>query len=155
MPISKAKAGIKERSANSLPKRLLPPASALSYTTNRGRFIFAFIIKVSIACPWHAVRLFKCRAEEAGTNLIVELAHDGYWRPGELRLAGAIGGTSIAAVSVFFQNQTRIRLYYQAMNLTLREHCNDGYGWSVGQFVSPSQAHSLDSSSPKANSTLV
>ena len=103
-------------------------------------FIFAFIIKVSIASPQSCVRLSR-RREEDGSSVIAELCNDGSWHNGELRLAGSLEGTNIAVVTHNFQNQNQTRLYYQAEDLSLSEHCHNSSGWSAGQFVD--QCHLL------------
>ena len=99
-------------------------------------FIFAFIIKVSIASPQPSSRLSR-RREEDGSNVIAELCNDGSWHNGELRLAGALEGTNIAVVTYNFQSQRQTHIYYQTENLSLSEHCHNGSGWFAGQFVSP------------------
>jgi len=74
--------------------------------------------------------------QEAGTDIIAEAANDGYWHAGQLRLAGAIGGTQLAAVAYYFQSQQQIRVYYQAKDLNVREHGHNDGGWFTGGFVS-------------------
>jgi len=82
----------------------------------------------------NAIHLLKHR-EEAGSQAIKELCHDGLnWYEGALCLPGAFGGTSIAAVVCHLDGQ--LRVYYQTEDLSLREHCHDSKGWWPGQFVS-------------------
>lgn len=72
--------------------------------------------------------------QETGTHAIKELANDGHWHNGELSLTGAITGTNLAAVAYNFKQQNQIRLYYQALDLSLKEYCYDNSGWSPGGF---------------------
>ena len=112
-------------------------------------FTFAFTIRVSVICPRHVVHILKF-AEESRTNVVAELVHDGYWRAGELRLARALGGTSLAAVTYYFQQQQQIRVYYQAADLTLREHAHSSGTWFEGQLISlvqPNLVHRTDGNS--------
>ena len=69
---------------------------------------------------------------EAGTNTVLELANDGHWHTGDMRIAGALGATGLAAVTYYFQDQTQIRVYYQARDLSLKEHCYNNRGWFPG-----------------------
>ena len=71
----------------------------------------------------------------AGSRTILELCNDGHWFKGSLDLPNALGGTSIAAVAYNGGNQTQIRVYYQAEDLSLMEHCHDKNGWYPGGFV--------------------
>jgi len=73
--------------------------------------------------------------EEPDSLVIGELCNDGHWFKGELRLPGTLDGTSIAATTYNWSNQTQVRLYYQAEDLSLREHCYDNKGWYPGQFI--------------------
>jgi len=73
--------------------------------------------------------------QTADSHVIAELANDGFWHaPEELLLAGALSGTGIAVVSYDFQNQRQLRLYYQAADLSLKEHCRNNSGWFAGVF---------------------
>jgi hypothetical protein len=70
--------------------------------------------------------------QEASSNDIAELANDGYWHAGELRIADALGATKLAAVAYYFQNQTQIRVYYQDRGLYIKEHGHNDSGWFKG-----------------------
>ena len=95
---------------------------------------FAFTIRVSIFGACRDVCLLK-RPIESGTGTVKELANDGSWYTGALNISGAMGCTSLAAVTYFFQNETQIRVYYQAMDLTLKEYgYNNGSKWFQGLF---------------------
>jgi len=72
--------------------------------------------------------------QEAGTNTVKELANDGYWHSGDMQITDALGATSLAAVAYYFQSQTQMRVYYQARDLTLKEHCHNNSGWFPGGF---------------------
>jgi hypothetical protein len=72
--------------------------------------------------------------QEAGSHTIKELANDGNWQNGDLNIKNAFGGTSLAAVTYFFDRQTQIRVYYQAKNLCLKEYGHNGSGWFEGGF---------------------
>jgi hypothetical protein len=71
--------------------------------------------------------------QEAKTNDVAELANDGYWHAGELRIADALGATNLAAVAYYFQNQTQIRVYYQNRDLYIKEHGHNNSGWFKGE----------------------
>jgi len=51
-----------------------------------------------------------------------------------LIVPGALGATDLAAVTYFFQDQTQIRVYYQAIDLSLKEHGYNNSGWFPGAF---------------------
>jgi len=70
--------------------------------------------------------------QEASTNDVAELANDGYWHAGELRIPEALGATKLAAVAYYFQDQTQIRLYYQDRGLYIKEHGHNNSGWFKG-----------------------
>ena len=72
----------------------------------------------------------------AGSRAIRELCNDGHWFNGSLDLPDALDGTTIAAVAYNWGGRTNIRVYYQAEDLSLREHCHDNKGWYPGQSVS-------------------
>jgi len=73
--------------------------------------------------------------QDAETNSILEFVNDGYWHPGVLNLGDALGGTNIAAVSIDHENQTQFHVYYQAKDLSLKEHHRSTRdGWSEGDF---------------------
>ena len=72
---------------------------------------------------------------EAGSNTVAELANDGYWHAGEMRIADALGATALAAVSYYFQDQTQIRVYYQGRDLFLKEYCHNNRGWFAGLLI--------------------
>ena len=92
-----------------------------------------FTTRVSVTSP------LKCHLlkplEEEKSRAIRELNNDGYWRQGTLHLQDALDGTGIAAVAYKLRNQIEIRVYYQAEDLSLREHCNYGSGWRPGPFI--------------------
>lgn len=69
------------------------------------------------------------------------------------RLASALGGTNISAVTYYSQNQTRIHGFYQAIDLSLRDHNHDESRLSESQLAGPVHSRSSDSDFPKANST--
>ena len=73
----------------------------------------------------------------AGSNTIAELANDGSWYNGALRISDAIGDTYIAAVTYWLYEQTQIRVYYQAGDQCLKEYCHNKEGWFQGQLVTP------------------
>jgi len=73
------------------------------------------------------------------TQAIKELANDGYWHQGDLHVDNAYGGTSLAAVTYYFQHQTQIRVYYQNKSLELKEYGHNNKGWFAGAF-NPGQA---------------
>ena len=77
------------------------------------------------------------RSAEEGSNALKELANDGYWHQGDMEVNDAIGGTSVAAVAYYFQDQTQIRVYYQSRNLSLKEHGHNNSGWFEGQSTDP------------------
>ena len=73
----------------------------------------------------YSLTLRRCRLieifAEAGSPAIIELSHDRNWVRGS-RLPDALDGTSIAAV-VYKQGEVvQYRVYYQAEDLSLREH---------------------------------
>ncbi|KAF9778045.1 hypothetical protein BJ322DRAFT_1222067 [Thelephora terrestris] len=72
--------------------------------------------------------------QEAGSHTVKELANDGHWHTGDLNITHAFGGTSLAAVTYYFDRQTQIRVYYQDQNLGLKEHGHNGSGWFEGGF---------------------
>jgi hypothetical protein len=72
--------------------------------------------------------------QEAGSNIVKELANDGSWHTGDMQITDALGATNLAAVSYYFQNQTQIRVYYQDRNLFLKEHGHNNSGWFPGAF---------------------
>ena len=73
--------------------------------------------------------------EEPESQAIVELRHDGYWTKGG-RLLDALDGTSIAAVAFNWNGGVSMSVYYQAKDLSLKDHCYDsGRGWYPGQFA--------------------
>ena len=100
----------------------------------RAVFTSVSTTKVSVAWSQRATHILK-HPKEAGTDVIAEAANDGYWHAGQLRLSGAIGGTQLAAVAYFFQSQQQIRVYYQAQDLTLREHGHNDGGWFTGRLI--------------------
>jgi len=78
---------------------------------------------------------------QADSHVVAELANDGAWHHGELNLTGALPGTNLAAVAYNFQSQSQIRLYYQAADLSLKEHGHNNSGWFAGGF-NPGKAES-------------
>jgi hypothetical protein len=72
--------------------------------------------------------------QEAGSNTIAELANDGSWHTGDMRISDAIGDTYIAALAYWFQDQTQIRVYYQDRDHCLKEYCHNNDGWFQGGF---------------------
>ena len=70
---------------------------------------------------------------EAGSRAIIELCKDHHWTRGS-RLPDALDGTSISAVVYHDGTQVQYRVYYQAEDLSLREHCfsHDEKGWFPG-----------------------
>jgi len=72
--------------------------------------------------------------QEAGSNIVKELANDGSWHTGDMQITDALGATDLAAVAYYFQNQTQIRLYYQNRDLALKEHGHNNSGWFPGAF---------------------
>ncbi|KAI0334364.1 fucose-specific lectin [Cubamyces sp. BRFM 1775] len=72
--------------------------------------------------------------QEAGSPEIQEYCSDGSWVRGAT-LPTALSGTSIAAV-VYNIEGVQFRVYYQAPDLTIKEHClgSDGLGWYPGGF---------------------
>jgi hypothetical protein len=95
----------------------------------------AFTIRVFIFRACHNVHLLKL-PEESGSNAVKELGNDGGWYNGALNVSGAVGSTSLAAVAYYFQEQTQLRVYYQAADLTLREYgYNGGSEWFQGLFI--------------------
>ncbi|KAJ8488124.1 hypothetical protein ONZ51_g3730 [Trametes cubensis] len=72
--------------------------------------------------------------QEAGSFEIQEYCNDGSWVRGAT-LPTALSGTSIAAV-VYDMDGVQFRVYYQAPDLYIREHCmgSDGSGWYPGGF---------------------
>jgi len=73
--------------------------------------------------------------QESGTNIVKELANDGSWYTGGLHVSGALGCTSLAAVAYYFQDQTQLRVYYQAQDLNLKEYgYNKSKDWFQGAF---------------------
>jgi hypothetical protein len=64
------------------------------------------------------------------------LGNDGSWYNGALNVSGAVGCTSLAAVAYYFQNETQLRVYYQAADLSLKEYgFNEGSKWFQGLFI--------------------
>jgi hypothetical protein len=102
----------------------------------RAVFTSVSTTRVSVAWSQRATHILK-HPKEAGTDVIAEAANDGYWHAGQLRLSGAIGGTQLAAVAYFFQSQQQLRVYYQAQDLTLREHGHNDGGWFTGRLIVP------------------
>ena len=154
----KNKAGIAEKSQRfRCPPRLaLPPLhTVLAYSAMVKRvFTFVYTIRVSAVCPLHAVHLL-IHLVEPETNNVVELANDGYWHTGDMRIGDALGATDLAAVAYYFQNQTQIRVYYQARDLSLKEYGHNNSGWFKGQLVTRVWFHPVDFNrhSSKAYST--
>ena len=81
--------------------------------------------------PPQITHLLKYLAE-AGTNNVIELANDGYWHAGDMRISDAHVATGLAAVTYYFQEQTQIRVYYQSRDLSLKEHGHNNRGWFTG-----------------------
>ena len=71
----------------------------------------------------------------------MELCNDGDWYKCSLDLPDALDGTSIAAVAYNWSSQPHIHVYYQAEDLSLREHCHNNSGWYPGQFVGAVRSH--------------
>lgn len=82
--------------------------------------------------------------EEAKSCAIRELCNDGYWYQGTLPLQGALDGTCIAAAACKLSNQIEIRVYYQAEDLSLREHCYRNKGWHPGRFIDAARSRSSE-----------
>lgn len=73
--------------------------------------------------------------QESGTTTVRELGNDGSWYNGALSISGAAGPTGLAAVAYWFQNETQLRVYYQAQDLSLKEYgYNEGSKWFQGGF---------------------
>ena len=98
--------------------------------------IFVFTIKVSILRARHDVNPLK-HAVEAGSHTVKELANDGHWHHGDLGIKNAFGGTSLAAVTYYFDRQTQIRVYYQDKNLGLKEYGHNSGRWFEGLSICP------------------
>ena len=90
---------------------------------------------------WHTSQCVLKHREEPVTNVVAALVNNGHWNKGKLRLSGALGGTSLAAVA-YHQGEEQIRLYYQAADLSLKEHCHNAKGWHPGRSISPVRFHS-------------
>ena len=86
--------------------------------------------------PPHATHLLKHPAEPE-TGIIAELVNDGQWHSGDLSIPDALSGTNLAVVSYYFQDQTQIRVYYQARDLSLKEYGRNKNGWFEGQLITP------------------
>lgn len=72
--------------------------------------------------------------QDATTLKVQELANDGSWVKGQLEITDSLGGTDLAAVAYYFQNQTQLRVYYQDRGLFLREYAHNNNGWFKGDF---------------------
>ncbi len=57
----------------------------------------------------------------------------GSWIKG-VSLPAALDGSSIAAIAYLGEGQQQIRIYYQANDLSLKEHCFTGKSWVPGSF---------------------
>jgi hypothetical protein len=68
---------------------------------------------------------------ESTSDNVQEFCHGSSWTRGQ-RLPTARAGSSIA-VAGWSDNGMHLRVYYQAPDLTLREHCWDPYSWSAGK----------------------
>ncbi|KAI0750265.1 fungal fucose-specific lectin-domain-containing protein [Daedaleopsis nitida] len=81
--------------------------------------------------------------QEAKTNKLQEYCYTNErWFSGATNLPTALSGTGIAAISYYFEGQLQHRLYYQAEDLTIREHALVGASWVPGVFnggVAPGQ----------------
>lgn len=53
-----------------------------------------------------------------------------------MRVSDALSPTSLAAVGYYFQNQTQIRVYCQARDMSLRERVHNTNRWFSGQLTS-------------------
>ncbi|KAF9783828.1 fucose-specific lectin [Thelephora terrestris] len=73
--------------------------------------------------------------QELGSQAIAELRNDGgCWAKGD-RLPDALDGTSIAAVALNLNGGVSMRVYYQAEDLSLKDHCYDSdRGWYSGEW---------------------
>lgn len=137
----KAKTGIKERSAIRRPRPSPPLVSQPLYLVLtcsalvKRVFTFVFTIRVSITYFTYAANLLKHLAEP-DTEIVAELANDGSWYDGALQIPDALGATDLAAVAYYFQDQTQIRVYYQARDLSLREYGWNKGGWFKGRLIS-------------------
>jgi hypothetical protein len=76
--------------------------------------------------------------QEVDTGLIKEIINtgglDNNWSAGTLKLPGSLANTSLAAVTYKSQNQAKTHVFYQALDLTLKDHVNDYSGWNPGNF---------------------
>lgn len=95
---------------------------------------FAYTIRVRAFRVYHDIHLLR-RPVESGSTTVKELGNDGSWYNGALSVSGAAGPTSLAAVAYWFQNETQLRVYYQAQDLSLKEYgYNEGSKWFQGWF---------------------
>jgi hypothetical protein len=86
--------------------------------------------------PGFTIRVFY---QEPGSNLVRELVNGISWEHGNLRIPDALGGTSLAAATYYFDGQFQTRVYYQAIGLNLKEYGHNASGWFQGEF-NPGQA---------------
>ena len=84
--------------------------------------------------PQDTVRLLKSLTD-LETSKVEELANDGNWHKGDMHISDADLGTGLAAVAYYSEEQTQIRVYYQAEDVTLKEHCHNNKGWFSGQLA--------------------
>ncbi|KAI0389956.1 fucose-specific lectin [Xylariaceae sp. FL0594] len=80
------------------------------------------------------IRLY---CQEPSSNQIQEFVNGNPWKRGS-RLPEAVPGTGISAVGWQAGGTIHLRVYYQAPDLTLREHCWER-GWSNGNFITKPQ----------------
>ncbi|KIJ53173.1 hypothetical protein M422DRAFT_202147, partial [Sphaerobolus stellatus SS14] len=92
------------------------------------------------AIRWHESDVgnhLRVYCQEHGSNEIKELCYESKrgWYRGMKGLPVALSGSSLAATTYWWKDHGRqIRLYYQAGDLSLKEHCYSQHSWFNGEF---------------------
>ena len=85
---------------------------------------------------WFTIYLLN-HPEETQARIIRQLIFDGAsWRKGKLDIGGSLADTSLSAVAYFYDGQDHTRVFYQAENLSLKDHLYNKSGWQAGQYTS-------------------
>ena len=76
--------------------------------------------------------------EETQGRIIRQLIFDGAsWRKGKLDIGGSLADTSLSAVAYYYGGQDHTRVFYQAKDLSLKDHhFTDESQWQAGQYTS-------------------
>ena len=85
---------------------------------------------------WFTICLLN-HPEETQARSIRQLVFDGtHWHKRNLQLRGSLADTSLAVVAYIYGGETHIRVFYQAKNLSLKDHLFNESGWKAAQYTS-------------------